>query len=171
MSEKIRAGAEMPDVSVPRAGGGDLKLNESGKWRVVVVYRGKHCPICRSYLKTLDGLLEEFNAAGADVIAVSADTKEKAEVQATEEHWRFPVGYGLTPDQMRQLGLYVSAPRSVQETDRPFPEPGLFVINPDGRIHVVDISNAPFARPDLSGVLKGLKFIQEKQYPIRGTLT
>ncbi len=25
-------------------------------------------------------------------------------------------------------------------------------------------------RPDLGGVLKGLKFIREKQYPIRGTL-
>ena len=37
-------------------------------------------------------------------------------------------------------------------------------------IQIIDISNAPFARPDLNGVLKGLKFIQEKQYPIRGTL-
>jgi hypothetical protein len=34
-----------------------------------------------------------------------------------------------------------------------------------------DISNAPFARPDLNGILKkGVKFIQEKRYPIRGTL-
>jgi len=71
---------------------------------------------------------------------------------------------------MRALGLYISAPRSPQETDRPFPEPALFVVNPQGNIQIIDISNAPFARPDLNGVLKGLKFIQEKQYPIRGTL-
>ena len=71
---------------------------------------------------------------------------------------------------MRQLGLYISEPRSPQEANRPFAEPGLFVINPQGKIQVVDISNAPFARPELGGVLKGLKFIQEKQYPIRGTL-
>jgi len=44
------------------------------------------------------------------------------------------------------------------------------VVNPLGRIHVVDISNAPFARPELGGVLMGLRFIQEKQYPIRGTV-
>jgi len=71
---------------------------------------------------------------------------------------------------MRALGLYISEPRSPRETDRPFPEPALFVVNPQGNIQIIDISNAPFARPDLNGVLKGLKFIQEKQYPIRGTL-
>ena len=71
---------------------------------------------------------------------------------------------------MRALGLYISEPRSPRETDRPFPEPALFVVNPQGNIQIIDISNAPFARPDLNAVLKGLKFIQEKQYPIRGML-
>ena len=170
ISQKVKAGSEMPKLSLPRAGGGVVKVGDSASWQVVVVYRGKHCPICRTYLKTLDGLLDQFGAAGTDVIAISADFKEKAEAEVNEENWRFAVGYDLRPDQMRQLGLYISEPRSPQETDRPFAEPGLFVINPQGRIQVVDISNAPFARPELSGVLKGLTFIQEKQYPIRGTL-
>jgi peroxiredoxin len=167
---KVEAGSEMPKLSLPRAGGGVVKLGDSTRWQVVVVYRGKHCPICRTYLKTLDGLLEQFNAANTEVIAISGDPKEKAESEVTEENWRFPVGYDLRPDQMRQLGLYISEPRSPQETDRPFAEPGLFIINPQGKIQVVDISNAPFARPELGGVLRGLKFIQEKRYPIRGTL-
>jgi hypothetical protein len=81
----------------------------------------------------------------------------------------FPVGYGLAITDMRRLGLYVSHPRSPQETDRPFAEPGLFVVNPQGEAQIVDISNAPFARPDLRAILAGLKFIQEKGYPIRGT--
>ena len=96
--------------------------------------------------------------------------RSKAQVDAAEHGWRFPVGYGLTIDQMRQLGLYISEPRSPQETDRPFAEPGLFAINPEGKVQIVDISNAPFARPDLAGVLQGLKLVQEKQYPVRGTL-
>ena len=147
-----------------------MQLGVPGAWQIVVVYRGKHCPICRTYLKTLDGHLEQFNAAGTEVVAISGDPKEKAESEAKDEGWRFSVGYDLSLDQMRGLGLYISEPRSPQETDRPFSEPGLFVINPDGKLQVVDISNAPFARPELGGVLKGLKFIQEKQYPIRGTL-
>jgi hypothetical protein len=60
--------------------------------------------------------------------------------------------------------------RSPEETDRPFPVPGLFVVNPEGRAHIIDVSNAPFARPDLDALLNGLKFIREKNYPIRGTL-
>jgi peroxiredoxin len=135
-----------------------------------VVYRGKHCPLCKKYLKTLDGLRDGLSAAGVTVLAASADPREKAEADVASEGWRFPVGYGLSMDQMRTLGLYVSEPRSPQETDRPFSEPGLFVINPEGRVQIVDISNAPFARPDLAGILNGIKLIQERNYPIRGTL-
>jgi peroxiredoxin len=167
---KPKAGSAMPELALPRVGGGMVELGTGTGWQMVVVYRGKHCPICRTYLKTLDGLLDEFQGAGVDVIAISGDPKDKAESEARDEGWRFPVGYDLSPDDMRAMALYISEPRSPQETDRPFPEPGLFIVNPNGKIHVVDISNAPFARPDLAGVLKGLKFIQEKQYPIRGTL-
>jgi peroxiredoxin len=169
-SKKLQAGGDMPKVSLPRVGGGEVQLGGSGKWQVVVVYRGKHCPICRTYLKTLDGLMDQFGDISAEVVAISGDPKEKAESEAQDEGWRFPVGYQLSPDQMRSLGLYISEPRSPQETDRPFPEPGLFVVNPQGKIQVVDISNAPFSRPELGGVLKGLRFIQEKQYPVRGTM-
>jgi hypothetical protein len=86
-----------------------------------------------------------------------------------EEHgWRFPVGYDLTPEQMRELGLYVSDPRSADETDRQFAEPGVFVINGEGRTQIVDISNAPFARPELRSLLDGLIFVKALGYPIRG---
>jgi hypothetical protein len=71
---------------------------------------------------------------------------------------------------MQTLGLYVSEPRSEKETDLPFAEPGIFVINADGLLQVIDISNAPFARPDLEGLAKGLKFIRDNDYPIRGRL-
>ena len=166
---KIAAGAVFPSMSVPRCDVGEIAPAAASGWRMLVVYRGKHCPLCKTYLKTLDGLLEEFTAAGVSVAAVSADTREKAVADVTEHGWRFPVGYGLSVDQMRMLGLYVSAPRSAQETDRPFAEPGLFLINPEGRVQIVDISNAPFARPDLAAIARAAKRIQEVGYPIRGT--
>lgn len=103
------------------------------------------------------------------MIALSSDPRERAEEEAKEEGWRLPVACELSLDQMRTLGLYISEPRSPQETDRPFCEPGLFVTNPEGRLQIVDVSNAPFSRPDLNALLNGLKFIQEKGYPIRGT--
>lgn len=168
-SLKLKAGAEVPVLTLPKAGGGEVKIGGRSGWQLVVVYRGKHCPLCKKYLQTLNGLLDEFKAADTAVVAISGDPREKAESESAEEHWRFPVGYGLTTAQMRALGLYISEPRSPQETDRPFPEPGLFVINPDGKAQIIDVSNAPFARPDLSAVLNGVKFVREKNYPIRGT--
>ena len=167
---KITAGATFPKVAWPTTTGGKLDVAGTPGWRLLAVYRGKHCPLCKKYFKTLDGMVEDFKAAGVAVSAVSADPKEKADADVAEFGWRFPVGYGMTPDQMRALGLYISEPRSAQETDRPFAEPGLFVVNPEGNVQIVEISNAPFARPDLAGILHGIKVIQERNYPVRGTM-
>lgn len=167
---KLAAGSSFPSISFKTVGGGTTDINTLAGWRLLAVYRGKHCPLCKSYFKTLDGLLEEFKAAGVTVVAVSADPQEKADADVAEFGWRFPVGYGLTIDQMRTLGLYISEPRSPPETDRPFAEPGLFVVNPEGKAQIIDISNAPFSRPELTGILRGVKLIQERNYPVRGTL-
>lgn len=168
-TNKLRAGAPFPNFTLPRVAGGQIKIGGPG-WKVIVVYRGKHCPLCRKYLKTLNDLFDQFSESGIKVATISGDPQDKAESQAAEEGWRFPVGYGLSVAQMQTLGLYVSEPRSPQETDRPFPEPGLFVVNPDGLAQIIDVSNAPFSRPDLAGILAGVKLIREKNYPIRGTL-
>lgn len=167
---KLNAGAPFPDLAVRGLNHLEIAPARGEGWRLVVIYRGRHCPLCKRYLKTLDGLLEGFAAAGVSVVAVSSDPRAKAEADVREQGWRFPVGYDLTIPQMRQLGLYVSSPRSAEETDRPFPEPGLFVINPGGQVQIIDISNAPFARPDLNGILAGIQLIQSRDYPIRGTL-
>lgn len=173
---KPMAGQPFPAITIQKLGGEEINLAISTQdydWRMVVVYRGKHCPICTNYLSTLNDLLPEFNAIGIDVIAVSADSAEKAEVQIQQIKPNFDIGYGITIPQMQALGLYISYPRSPEETDRPFAEPGIYVINDQGEIQVVDISNAPFARPELKSLLMGLKFIRnpENNYPIRGTFT
>lgn len=170
MSPKIAAGSAMPSFTLPQVGGGTLDTGAGAPgWSLVVVYRGRHCPLCKRYLARLNELRPEFEAASTRVVAISGDPEEKAAADVAEFGWTFPVGYGLSIDQMRALGLYVSDPRSPQETDRPFAEPGLFVVNPAGRVQIVDLSNAPFARPDLDGILRGVRLIQERDYPIRGT--
>lgn len=174
-AQKLAAGSAFPDLVVTQLGGGSLTLGKAGDgrdWRMVVVYRGKHCPLCTGYLKELNALLPDFHALGVDVVAVSADTEDKARDQMALVDPAFPVGHGLSIAQMHALGLYVSEPRSAQETDQPFAEPGIFVVNAEGNVQVTDISNAPFARPDLKTLHGGLRFIRnpENNYPIRGTL-
>ncbi|TWX70622.1 AhpC/TSA family protein [Colwellia demingiae] len=171
---KLTAGQIFPDITVASLEGGEIHLPtiyEGHDWRMVIVYRGQHCPLCTDYLLILKKLLPEFNAIGVDVVAVSSDSPEKANLQIGKINPNFDVGYELTTEQMKKLGLYISNPRSSEEADRPFAEPALFVINEKGEIQIIDISNAPFARPELSSILMGLKFVRnpENNYPIRGT--
>ncbi|MEC9345271.1 MAG: peroxiredoxin-like family protein [Pseudomonadota bacterium] len=169
MSTKITAGAAMPVMEVPRVGGGTVRLGGEGRWQMVIVYRGKHCPICKRYLGGLDALKDTIESVGLDVVAISGDSAEQAQAVVDEVGVTIPVGYGLSRAQMQELGLYISTPRP-NETDHEFPEPGLFVVNDKGQVQIVDISNAPFARPDLGAVMKGIAFIRERDYPIRGTV-
>ena len=173
MTNKPKSGERFPEITVPQLGGGEIRLGvpvDDHDWQMVVVYRGKHCPICKTYLAELERTAPEFAKAGVGVVLVSGDPEDRARSFTDEIGVSVPVGYDLSVEQMRTLGLYVSEPRSEKETDRPFPEPGLFVINADGLLQVVDISNAPFARPDLASLAKGLKFIRDNDYPIRGRL-
>ena len=168
MSNKIQAGAKMPEFDLPKVGGGSVRIGGKGRWQMVVVYRGKHCPLCKRYLATLDGLTDDLEKVNTEVVAISGDPAEKAVPDVEEMGISIPVGYGLDTERMRELGLYVSTPRP-QETDREFAEPGLFVVNPSGDVQIVDVSNAPFSRPDIAGVIRGIGLIQERDYPIRGT--
>ena len=115
--------------------------------------------------------------AGYDVLknpqiaAVSADSEAQLREHQSRLDVNFPLFYGLTLEQMENLGLYISIPRSEKETDHNFAEPGLFVINSDAQVQVVDLSNNPFARPDLKVFVSGLEWIRkpENNYPVRGT--
>jgi len=82
----------------------------------------------------------------------------------------FPLAYGVTVEQMYNLGLYISDPRSPQEMDHAFAEPAVFVVNSEGQIQVIDISNIPFVRPELQALVNGLGCIinPENNYLVRG---
>lgn len=173
MSNKFTAGETFPSITLNTVGGDMVEIGkpQHGRdWQMVVVYRGKHCPLCAKYLSQLESLRQQFFELNIDIIAVSGDPKEKAEKQ-NNGNLTLPVAYGLSLEHMQKLGLYISHPRSPQETDRPFSEPGLFIINDEGKVQVTDISNGPFVRPDLEALKSGLSFIRDpaNNYPIRGT--
>ncbi|WP_418114964.1 redoxin family protein [Vibrio scophthalmi] len=171
---KFQAGASFPQLLVSTLEGEKVALgnpNAPYDWKLVLVYRGQHCPLCTRYLNDLEPLVTEYRELGIDVIAVSADSEEQVREHKEKLCISFPLAYGLTVEQMQTLGVYISTPRSEQETDHLFAEPALFVINEKGLVQIVDVSNAPFSRPDLNVLLQGLKFIRDphNNYPIRGT--
>ncbi len=144
---------------------------EGTDWQMVVVYRGRHCPLCTKYLNQLESFKQRFFENKVDLIAVSADSAAQLESHMEKLNISFPIYHSLSQEDMQKLGLYISIPRSEQETDHNFAEPGLFVVNEQGQLHVVDISNNPFVRPELAPLASGLEWIRnpENNYPIRGT--
>lgn len=173
-SNKLRAGELFPSIELPTLDNTMINIakpNNGADWQLVVIYRGAHCPLCTRYLNELEALKGKFLDVGVSIVAVSADSKEQATNHLAGLSVSFPIAYGLSIEQMQQLGLYISNPRSPQETDHPFAEPGLYVINDEGRTQVIDVSNGPFVRPELGILLSGLAFIRnpENNYPIRGT--
>ncbi len=169
MTRLPNPGAPFPNVIVSALEGGQMSLGQVPDWGLVVIYRGLHCPKCKDYLRQLEALRDDFAALGVTVIAASGDPADRAQAMVDETGYGGPMGYDLSVPQMRELGLYISDPLSDAETDRPFAEPGLFVINPAGQLQVHDISTAPWARPDLAMVRDGIKFAQDKGRPPRGT--
>ncbi|KPZ60165.1 Thiol-disulfide oxidoreductase ResA [Pseudoalteromonas sp. P1-13-1a] len=138
-------------------------------WKMIVVYRGQHCPKCTEQLNELATMHDEFASAGVEVVAVSGDSEAQLKKHLEKIDVNFPLYYNLTMEQMTDLGLYISEPRSDAETDHPFAEPCIIVLNEDNQVQMLDKSNSPFVRPSLKQLLSGIKFSRENDYPIRGT--
>ena len=135
---------------------------------MVVFYRGLHCPICSDFLQLIDSQLSEYKKSNTEVIAVSMDSKEKA-LKAKDE-WslhNLKIAYDLSEEKAREWNLYIS--KSIKEAESDiFCEPGLFIIKQDGSLYIINTSNMPFARPDISLLPSKLLFVQDKNYPVRG---
>lgn len=157
-----------PLFTWPSVDGGKATPAAGKDWRVLVVYRGAHCPLCTKYLHELGRIAPEFAELGVRLWALSSDPLDRAAAQAEREKWHVQILAELQEEQMRELGLYISSPRSPDETDRNFAEPAVFVINPQSRVQIIDVSNAPFSRPEPRNLLAGIKFVIENDYPIRG---
>ncbi len=168
-SPKPRVGEPIAQLTFAKTDGdGDIEIGQpKDRWTLLIVYRGKHCPRCKRYLSKLNTMLADWHDL-MDVVVVSADSRDKALTDLKEFGWSFDLCHGLTEDQMRALGLYVSSPLSEAETSHNFAEPGMFAIRPDGTQMLVDISNGPAARPDLDELLDGMRFNIENDRPARG---
>ena len=171
ITPKPVVGQPIPQLSFNLVGGGSMTIGQAvDHWTMLIIYRGKHCPRCKKYLKILESMQADYLDAGIKVVALSADTQERASADVSEFGWTFPVGYGLTETDMRRLGVYITEPLSPDEAPARFSEPGIFCLKPDAEIQIVAISNGPAARPDLNELLDGLKFNITNNRPTRGTV-
>lgn len=170
-SPKLLMGHAAPSLVVQTLDNGLWRLADQTPehYTMVVFYRGLHCPVCQQYLTELDQKLVAFAQLGVQVIALSGDGIDKTQqLKAQANLQQLSLGYGLTPEQMRDWGLYLSQGHFEQEPAL-FSEPAVFLIQPDGRLYFANIGTHPFSRIDFDSLLAGLAYVIPNHYPLRGT--
>ncbi len=165
--------SQAPALTVPLLSGGTWSLADSKPeaFTIVVFYRGKHCPICKTFMKEIEAHLGQAAAQGIEVVTISMDSEERArDTHAEIATEKLKIGYGMDAATARSWDLYMSSGRPDTAEPEIFSEPGLFVIDPEGKIFFAQTQSAPFTRPDFGKLLGGLKFVVENNYPARGGL-
>jgi peroxiredoxin len=154
----------MPAIDAQLVGGGNWHIAEEKPQMLalLVFYRGLQCPICRKWLGDLERLLPEFERHGVSVIALSTDTRARAE--QTKRDWglaNLRIGYGVEPEDARKAGVYISegrgTARSGIEEMTLFTEPAVLAVKPDGILYLAWAQSGPHARPHMSEVLSAIE--------------
>lgn len=165
----IKPREKAPELEVQLVNDTKWKLSDQSpeNFTLVLFYRGKHCPVCKSQLEDLERKLDKFTDRGVNVIAISADTEAVA--KETHKAWdipNIPLGYGVTIEKAREWGLFIST--GIKEEPELFTEPGLFLITPNQTVYWESIQSMPFGRPSFNDVLGGIDYILKADYPARG---
>ncbi|TMH85637.1 MAG: redoxin domain-containing protein [Betaproteobacteria bacterium] len=155
----------MPGFEAGLVGGRAWRLAEEhpSKLALLAFYRGVHCPICRHWLGELERLVPRFTEHGVSVIALSCDTRERAE--RAKREWRLEqlrIGYGVNPDDARKAGLYLT-----EEADHHlYTEPAILAVKPeDGTLYASWVQSSPHARPHFAEVLSAVESMLATDLP------
>ncbi|NEZ59005.1 redoxin domain-containing protein [Adonisia turfae] len=170
-SAKLVMGHPAPALEVNTLSHGLWNLADQTpeNYTMIVFYRGLHCPVCVQYISELEQKLNAFSQLGVTVIAISGDDQEKAaQLQAKTNSQQLTLGYGLTYDDMRRWGLYLSKGHFDNEPTL-FSEPALFLIKPNGHIYLANLGTHPFSRISFDFLIQGLEYVIPNNYPFRGT--
>ncbi len=170
MTNKLIPGQKIPELEVNILDSKQWKLSEDTftNMKLIVFYRGLHCPLCKAYIGELDKIIYEFSQLDIEVIAISGDSQEKAKL--TKAKWGLTditIGYNHSVDSMRQWGLYISKGAFPSEPPL-FNEPGIFIVKADRTLFFAGVNNEPFARPPLHELISGIRYVTTNNYPLRG---
>lgn len=170
MNNKLIPGQKVPELEVNLLENKQWKLSEDAftNMKLIVFYRGLHCPLCKAYIGELDKKLNDFSQLDIDVIAISGDSEEKAKF--TKAKWGLKditIGYNHSVDSMRKWGLYISEGAFPSEPAL-FNEPGIFLVKADRTLFFAGVNNEPFARPPLDELISGIRYVTTNDYPLRG---
>jgi peroxiredoxin len=151
LAQALKAGDRAPDLALPDARGGTVRLSALlAKGPVILsFYRGGWCPYCNLELRALQRTLPEFERLGASLVAVSPQTPDASLSTVEKNKLGFAVlsdagsraakAYGIAFDLAEELRpIYTrfghALPNLNGDTSWVLPIPATFVIDRDGTI-------------------------------------
>ena len=173
-SRALKAGDRAPDFTLDGPDGTPVSsadLLARGPL-VVSFYRGVWCPYCNMELQALQAALADFRAAGADLVAISPQTRVNSRKAVRENGLEFPIlsdphndvaaAFGLRfelPDYLVDLyqSLGNQLPSFNGDESWTLPMPGRFVIGSDGIITYAEVNPDYTRRPEPSDMLPAIR--------------
>lgn len=170
----LKQGDAAPDFTLPDASGNDVNSAElrGGGALVITFYRGGWCPYCNFELKALQEKLPEIRDLGAQMVAISPETPDRAADTASKNEVSFPVLSDAGNRVARQFGLVFELPETIrpiylkmgidlptQNGDGSFelPVPATYVVGSDGMVKLAAVDADYRYRLDPEEVIAALK--------------
>lgn len=170
----LSVGDRFPEVELQKSDGAVVTFSSLlGHGPVLVnFYRGGWCPYCNLELKAYQGELETIRSLGAELVAISPETPDRAEATAAKNEISYPV---LTDPQNRlaeALGIVFTLPPELEKLYEMFgnnlpdahdeagwrlPIPATYVVGEDGLIVYAHIARDYRTRAEPDEAIAALK--------------
>ena len=139
---------------------------------ILSFYRGVWCPYCNMELQALQEALPAFRAAGANLVAISPQTRANSRKSVAANGLDFPIlsdthntiaaAFGLRftlPDYLVELYTMLKNDLPVFNGDPSWtlPMPARFVIGQDGMIRYAEVNHDYTRRPEPSDMLPAVR--------------
>lgn len=163
----LTTGDSIPMFSLPNAFGKTVNISEkiNNKFLILVWYMGDWCIYCNLYLKELQKRLLDFEQVNAEVIAISTQLPDKAQLMVNNNQLAFEVLSDVNGAVAEKFGILYQLPAEVREkytqdlyneldsygnTDGTMPISATYVVNQEGKIiyHYIEADYTKRAEPD-----------------------
>ncbi len=153
----LHPGDKFPALAVALPGRDSLQLPDalSGRFGVVLFYRGSWCPYCNAQLRAFQRAMDGLAGVGAEVVALSVDDEATTADLIARLGLEFPVGHSADARALAATtGAFVS-------DDPLFVQSSGFVLNPRGEVVVSAYSSGAIGRLVPEDVIGLIRYLRE----------
>ena len=152
----LRNGVPAPDFTLNNYDGTSWKLKSAlGKPLALIFFRGRFCPTSDRFLAAYQDIIPRLKELKISLVAISCDPKEEHRYLRDALRLSFPLLSDPNFSVCGAYGLY----RVERGNGGSFCEPGVVVIDKDGRVAYSVISSGPKGLPSPGDLLPVLLYM------------